>query len=88
MFVFFIASLYFRNYKSLNLVLSPGIHLFYGENGQGKSNLLEAIYLLSIGKSIRATTERDLVNYFDIQNQPYGQKLKLRCTRVLSSHWV
>tara|TARA_Y100000815_G_scaffold273164_1_gene303724 strand:- start:839 stop:1957 length:1119 start_codon:yes stop_codon:yes gene_type:complete len=57
----------------LNLVLSPGIHLFYGENGQGKSNLLEAIYLLSIGKSIRATTERDLVNYFDIQNQPYGQ---------------
>jgi len=57
----------------LNLFLSPGIHLFYGENGQGKSNLLEAIYLLSIGKSIRATTEKDLVHYFDTLNQPYSK---------------
>ena len=57
----------------MNLFLSPGIHLFYGENGQGKSNLLEAIYLLSIGKSIRATTEKDLVHYFDTLNQPYSK---------------
>ena len=49
------------------------MHLFYGENGQGKSNLLEAIYLLTIGKSIRATTEKELVNYSDTLNQSYGQ---------------
>ena len=49
------------------------MHLFYGENGQGISNLLEAIYLLSIGKSIRATTEKELVNHSDTLNQSYGQ---------------
>ncbi len=37
--------------------------LIEGENGQGKSNLVEALYLLAIGKSLRAATERELVRW-------------------------
>ena len=38
----------FRNYDKLNLSLSDGINIIYGENGQGKTNLLESIYYLAI----------------------------------------
>ncbi len=52
-----------RNYERLELDLGPGMVLIHGENGQGKSNLLEALYLLAIAKSSRASTERELVRW-------------------------
>tara|TARA_A100001037_G_scaffold305383_1_gene345349 strand:- start:114794 stop:115957 length:1164 start_codon:yes stop_codon:yes gene_type:complete len=45
------------------LFLEPGVTIIQGNNGNGKSNLLEAIYILSIGKSQRATNDRDLVRF-------------------------
>jgi DNA replication and repair protein RecF len=51
----------FRSYRSLELLLEPGLTVLHGNNGAGKSNLLEAGYLLAIGKSYHATTERELV---------------------------
>ena len=51
----------FRNIPSLEMRPSPGLSVFTGENAQGKSNLLEAIYLLAISKSYRAPVERDLI---------------------------
>ena len=51
----------FRNYRELDLELKSGMTLVHGDNGQGKSNLLEAVYMLVIGKSVRTSTERDLV---------------------------
>ena len=53
----------FRSYRQLDLALAPGLTVISGENGQGKSNLLEAVYLLAIGKSYRAVMERDLVSW-------------------------
>jgi DNA replication and repair protein RecF len=53
----------FRSYRSLDLPLGPGLTMVHGDNAQGKSNLLEAVYLLAIGKSYRATTERELVSW-------------------------
>ena len=53
----------FRSYRQLDLALGPGLTVVSGENGQGKSNLLEAVCLLAIGKSYRAVTERDLVSW-------------------------
>ena len=47
--------------------------MIYGENGQGKSNLLEAIYMLAIGKSPRASTERDLIHRESIHNLIYAK---------------
>ncbi len=53
----------FRNYKQLNLSLGPGLFLFYGENAQGKTNLLEAVSMLATGSSFHATTDREVVNW-------------------------
>ena len=53
----------FRNYRSLDLELPAGLLVFSGANTQGKSNLLEAIYLLAIGRSPRATSEREMVGW-------------------------
>lgn len=54
---------YFRNYQRLDLALEPGLSLFWGDNGQGKSNLLEAAYLLATTRSFRTSAERDLLNW-------------------------
>ena len=51
----------FRNYQELTLDIGTGITVFVGENAQGKSNLLEAIYLLSLTKSHRAENDREVV---------------------------
>ena len=40
----------FRSYRQLDLALEPGLTVISGEHGQGKSNLLDAVYLLAIGK--------------------------------------
>jgi len=54
---------YFRNYIRLDLPLNPGLTLFWGDNGEGKSNLLEAAYLLATTRSFRTSSERDLINW-------------------------
>jgi DNA replication and repair protein RecF len=51
----------YRNYVRTGVRLEKGLNLFIGENAQGKSNLLEAIYLLSTLRSSRASTDADLV---------------------------
>ena len=51
----------FRNYADIDLDLKPGLTIFRGANAQGKSNLLEAIYLLALTKSTRAHNERDVI---------------------------
>ena len=51
----------FRNYNQLDVTFQPGFHLFTGYNGQGKSNLLEAIYLLGTLKSFRGVSNIQMV---------------------------
>jgi DNA replication and repair protein RecF len=53
----------FRTYASLDLELPPGRLLFLGDNAQGKSNLLEAVYMLASGKSPRTSTESELIGW-------------------------
>ena len=52
----------FRNYKSLNVTLTKGINIIYGENAQGKTNLLESIYVLGHTKSHRSFIDNNLIN--------------------------
>jgi DNA replication and repair protein RecF len=47
----------------LELSPSPGTNLFSGSNGQGKTNLLESIYLLGYGKSFRTSTPKDCIRH-------------------------
>ena len=53
----------FRNYENQNVELEHGINIFYGNNAQGKTNLLEAIFICSIGKSFRTNKENSLINF-------------------------
>lgn len=53
----------FRNFLELDLELPHGIVVLYGGNAQGKTTLLEAIYLLAIARSFRAENEREVVNF-------------------------
>lgn len=53
----------FRNLAAVDLVPGPGVNVIYGENAQGKTNLIEAIYLLTGQKSFRAAKESDYLRF-------------------------
>ena len=51
----------FRNYKTLTLDFNPKVNVFVGNNAQGKSNILEAVYLLAAARSFRAAKDGDMI---------------------------
>ena len=51
----------FRNYKNQEINLENKINIFFGNNAQGKTNILEAVYLCSLGKSFRTKNEKELI---------------------------
>jgi len=53
----------FRNYQTLETSFSPTINVIYGENAQGKTNLLEAIAFLSAARSHRTRFDRELISF-------------------------
>ncbi|MBG9981308.1 DNA replication/repair protein RecF [Facklamia sp. DSM 111018] len=54
---------HFRNYHTLSLDLHPGLTIVTGENAQGKTNLLEAIFLLSLAKSHRTNHDQEMIQW-------------------------
>ncbi|GLB46103.1 DNA replication and repair protein RecF [Philodulcilactobacillus myokoensis] len=54
---------HFRNYEKINVNFSDGINVLIGNNAQGKTNLLEAIYVLALARSHRTRNNRDLINW-------------------------
>ena len=52
----------FRNYEEATIEFSPGINILVGNNGSGKTNILEGIYVLSLTKSNRYGKDEDLIN--------------------------
>lgn len=53
----------FRNYEKEEINLLPGTNVFFGDNAQGKTNLLEACYLFSHGRSHRAKSDSELIKF-------------------------
>ena len=51
----------FRNYKNQKLELNKNINVLYGENAQGKTNIIESIFLCSMGKSFRAKKDKEMI---------------------------
>lgn len=76
----------FRNYKDAYIEFSEGQNLIFGENAQGKTNLLEAIFYLSCLKTFRAGREADAVrNGCDAAKitgcfEAYGRDTEISCT--------
>ncbi len=53
----------FRSYEELNIALDHGINIFHGDNAQGKTNILEAIYLCATARSHRTHREKEIIKW-------------------------
>ncbi|MEG2353884.1 MAG: DNA replication/repair protein RecF [Clostridium sp.] len=76
----------FRNYENLYITLSEGINVFYGDNAQGKTNILEALYFCSLGKSHRTSKDRELIKWdkdsayvkLNVERKPLNKKIEMK----------
>ena len=57
----------FRNYEKQNIEFNKNINIIYGNNAQGKTNIIEAIFLCAYGKSFRAKKDNDLIKFNEQQ---------------------
>ncbi len=77
----------FRNYKGAELTFSSRTNIIYGDNAQGKTNILEAVYLFAQGRSHRADSDKELVRFgcdfagleieFEDSNRSYTGKMQI-----------
>ncbi|MDO8682105.1 MAG: DNA replication/repair protein RecF [Armatimonadota bacterium] len=66
----------FRNYASQRIEPGPAINIFVGPNAQGKSNLLEAVYLLATTKSHRTNRDTDLIRVGEDTARAYADVVR------------
>ena len=52
----------FRNYENQEIEFDKNVNIIYGDNAQGKTNILESIFICSLGKSFRTNKEKELIN--------------------------
>jgi len=71
----------FRNYKSLKLKFDKGTNIFYGDNAQGKTNILESVYLCGTTKSHKGSKDREVIQ-FDEQESHIRMKVERNGTPV------
>ncbi|MDP3516152.1 MAG: DNA replication/repair protein RecF [Pseudohongiella sp.] len=79
----------FRNLQNVDLELNPRFNIFFGDNGSGKTSLLEAIHVLSVGKSFRTSKVEPLLaetatEFFLYSELDTGDRIGLQ--RASSSH--
>ena len=53
----------FRNYESLELSFDKGTNIFYGDNAQGKTNILESVYLCGTSKSHKGSKDKEIIRF-------------------------
>ena len=70
----------YRNYADLTLDFSAGVNVFLGENAQGKTNLLESIYVLALARSHRTSSDKDLIRW-QANSATISGRVKKKCQR-------
>ncbi len=53
----------YRNYENTSISFGENVNVFVGENAQGKTNVLEAIYVVALAKSHRTTKDKELIRF-------------------------
>lgn len=53
----------FRNYETLHLSFDDGTNIFYGDNAQGKTNILEAVYMSATSKSHKSVRDKEMIKF-------------------------
>lgn len=77
----------FRNYSRLDLPLTPGFHLLIGDNAQGKTNILEALYLLATLRSFRGVGGTQMVRH-GAPGYFVGAHLEAEVRHELKLYWA
>lgn len=77
----------FRNYQTETISFGPKINMLCGQNGQGKTNILEGIYYLVTGKPYRTSREEELIRWGTEQFHLYGDFLINKQKVSLESHY-
>lgn len=72
----------YRNYEQLELCLNQGVNVFLGANGQGKTNLLEAVYYLAVGSNFRGNRDQELIRWQQEYFRIHGQLVRENSSRV------
>lgn len=62
----------FRNYENIELKFSDNLNIIYGNNGVGKTNLVESIYVLALTKSFRVNDDRKLIKNGEVSTKIEG----------------
>ncbi|MFA9424394.1 MAG: DNA replication/repair protein RecF [Sedimentibacter sp.] len=76
----------YRNFSEATIDLNSSLNIFIGDNGQGKTNLMESIYLSSIGRTFRLNSENELIKFnenkssieLSMVKNNYNTKIELR----------
>ena len=55
----------YRNYDALHMQFSPGTNILYGNNAQGKTNILEALYVCCTTKSHRGSKDKEMIRFHE-----------------------
>lgn len=63
----------FRNYDSLSMSFSPKLNIIYGKNGSGKTNIVEALYVLALTKSFRTKDDLNVIKKGEISTRVEGK---------------
>ena len=53
----------FRNYEELEITFSDGVNILFGDNAQGKTNILEAVFMAATTKSVRGSKDKDIIRF-------------------------
>lgn len=77
----------YRNYDNLELSFSSGVNIFLGENAQGKTNLLESIYVLALTRSHRTSSDKDLIQWHEKEATISGRVKKRVSETPLTLHF-
>lgn len=86
----------FRNYHSLNICFNAGVNFFIGQNGHGKTNLIEALYLGHTGQYLRSRSCKDLIDKNSLESSIILNQLSLdgesvyitRLNQKNKTHWI
>ncbi len=80
----------YRNLKDVTINFSPDINIIYGENAQGKTNFIEAVWMVSGGKSFRGTKDRDMIGFenedfrivAEVSDGDRDEKITVACSKT------
>ena len=76
----------FRNYARLDAEFTPGFHLLVGDNAQGKTNILEAVYLLATLRSFRGVGSQQMVRHGQ-KGYFVGAKVHSQAAHEVKMYW-